>query len=101
MAICRVTSITIQKVRLFKLMWGEGEGESSHLEQSCQFGISVGNVFRFSINQSGNHVSQGHQRQIYFCRFFQPITRASRLRLPFAARQVHQIQFSLSNTSTL
>lgn len=66
------------------------------LQQSRQFRVPIWHMFRFTIDQSGNDISQSRQRQIDFRRLFHSFTCRAGFIGPFRSSQVHQVQLSLS-----
>jgi hypothetical protein len=65
------------------------------LQEACKFRVSVWNVCTFSINQGGNHISQGGQRKVDFGGLLQTLTSGARFTLTFRSlKQKLTIQLS-------
>ena len=64
------------------------------LEESGEFGVAVGHVAVLAVDQRRDDVAERRQAQVDLGGLAQPLAGRARLRLPLAARQVHQVQLA-------
>mmetsp|Transcript_33957 Transcript_33957/g.77860 ORF Transcript_33957/g.77860 Transcript_33957/m.77860 type:complete len:393 (+) Transcript_33957:1380-2558(+) len=62
------------------------------LQQPRQLGVAVRNVRALAVDERGDAIAQRGEAEVDLRRLLEPISRSLRLRLPFRARQVDQVQ---------
>ena len=64
------------------------------LQDSGELGVTVGDVGTLGVRQTRDNVAECRERQVDFCRFFEPLAGRASFALTLRARQIYDVQFA-------
>lgn len=96
-------SVTQRRKRLVDVVVSRAQIRDHHrlcvaskrvLQDTCQLGVTIGDVGALGISQTRDNVTECRQGQVDLGSLFEALTRCSSLALPFGARQIDNVQLS-------